>query len=103
MDLRVNESFELVINDKNDLSTVKDGEELKQRLFTAITLFQRNVIGDLNDPNALRKVRMETNRALSNNDLVNSIEEIDIQKLGDNSIEVFVLYNETETINGVIN
>lgn len=102
MDLEINNNFELVINEKADLGVVEDQDELQQRIFTAITLFQRNVLGDLNDSNALRKIRFQTKRALEDNDLVDSVDTIDIQRVDKNTSEVFILYNQNQTISGVI-
>ena len=99
MDLLLDDDFDVVLNDRNDLALVEGHDLLKQQIIVDLTVFQRDAIGDLNEDNALRKVRHKTQEALRKHDQVNSIDTIEIERTKADTLSVFIIYNNDLVIN----
>lgn len=99
IDLKVDDDFDLVLDDFNDLDLVEKNDEIRQRLILTLTMYEIQVIGNKNNPNTLRKLRRKIKQAMSTYPDVDSIGEIDVTKRDSESIDVYVTYNDGEIFN----
>lgn len=102
MDLEIGDDFDLVLGTSKDFNRVTDGDELAQEFVLLLHNYQREVIGDLNSTNALRKVRLRVNRALAESDDVESVNTVDVSITDRERIDVYIVYNSDQIIDELI-
>ena len=102
MDLEIGDDFDLVLGVSKDFNRIRDGQEFSQEFVLLLHNYQREVIGDLNATNALRKVRLRVNRALAESDDVESVNTVDVSITDRERIDVYVVYNSDQIIDELI-
>ena len=102
MDLQLGDDFDLILGTSKDFNRLRGGEEFSQEFVLLLHNYQREVIGDLNSTNALRKVRLRVNRALAESDDVDSVNTVDVFITDKERIDVYIVYNSDQIIDELI-
>lgn len=97
-DLELDSDFNIVIDQTGDLSTVDDLEEHEQQFALAVTDFFFEHIGDRNTPNVVRKLRLAAQEAAEENDLITSIQRINVEAQEGDSLWLEISYNFDEEL-----
>ena len=97
-DIQIDENFEVVIDDRNDLGIVDDLTEFEQSLRVWLTAYLHDNVGNLGGPDTLPRIRLQVERIARDNDRLNQIEDIHVQFSDTtmNSVEVEIAYTAGE-------
>lgn len=92
-DVELDQDFDINISENGDFGTVNGLEEYEQKLKLTITAFFFEHIGDKNNSNVARKLRMEARRAIENIDAIESVRSISVSNQEGDTLNMEIEYN----------
>lgn len=97
-DLQIDENFDAVIDDRNDLGMVEGREEFEQYLAHGITSVYYNEIGDYRQATVANRLQLAANRLAQQSDRIDQIRSIVVEQseTEPNTVEVSIVYLSDE-------
>jgi hypothetical protein len=98
MDIKLNEHFDIELDDRQDVPTVTGKEDFQQRLTIAVTDYFYNIVGDLDQKQILSLLNLEASRVV---EAVEGVEEllgteVQYSETSPNTIEIIAFYKNDE-------
>lgn len=102
-DLQIDENFDVVIDDRNDLGVVEGREEFEQYLAHGLTSVYYDEIGDYREATVTNRLQLAANRLAQSSDRIDQLRSITVERseTDPNTIEVSIIYlsDEVSTFN----
>lgn len=98
MDLRLNSSFDLSLDGRNDIPTVSGRSEFEQRLALILTDRYQSLIGEIDESILLTMLKQEARRAVNEHDQIEDLYQVSIRpsETEPNVVEVLLVYDTGE-------
>lgn len=101
LDIALDENLDIFIDDRNDLATVEGRREVEQSIAVHVTLLFHEEIGGTDLPNVEDRLELYASRVAQENDRVESLEDVRVEKADDelNVYDVTINYNQNQDFN----
>jgi len=96
VDIQVDEDFYLVLDETNDLGRVTGKDEFEQNMRHYVTEYFFEHIGDRNNANVVKKLRIKARRVAMESKFVNSLQSIEIDNQEGDSLTMTINYNGSD-------
>ena len=97
-DIGIDGDFDVIIDQRNDLSLKEKREEFEQMVQIYIKDYFYDEIGSLDQKNAKKRLTLHANRIVNDNDRLNEVEGVSVENgLQPSSVEVTIFYRTDET------
>jgi hypothetical protein len=94
-DLSLDSSFDVFLDDRNDVATVDGVEEFEQSVAVMLTDYMYSMTGDTDFETLKEKIRLQTGRVARNHDKIDSVDRIVVERHPDepSTLLVELIYN----------
>ena len=94
MDIGLNEDFDIILDDRNDLPVVEGRDAFEQRLAIRSTAYFHQIIGSVDETNLVSLLRMEAKRVAKDTEGAERVVQIEVGFSEDepNTAEVTAIY-----------
>lgn len=98
IDLRINEDFDIELDDRQDLAIVEGREAFEQHLSIVVTHYFHELIGTTKTSNLEQKIELQARRVINSVAGIEDVANVLVQRSEEepNTIEVTVLYSTGE-------
>lgn len=97
MDIFINETFDVELDDRNDLATVTGQQSAEQEVALLVNSFFYEEIGSTDERNAVENIALQTQRVVAQSDGLETVENISVDRLDTGEIEVIIDFDIGES------
>lgn len=96
-DLALDSNFDVFLDDRKNIATVDGRDEFEQSVVVQLTEYMYNIPGSTDIATQNEKIRLQVGRVARNNDILDSIEKIVIERVPNEpgSIRVELVYSSS--------
>lgn len=104
-DLALDETFDVFLDDRNEVATVDDREAFEQSVAVHLTEYMYDITGDTDIATLKEKIRLQASRVAREHDRLDSIDQIVVERAPDKpgTIQVTLVYTSSATFNVNLN
>lgn len=104
MDIKLNENFDIQLNERNDLPIVTGREKFEQRVRIVITELLQDTVGENNSNTTLKLIRLKSERLAQNFDVIDSIVDLSAEYDKDepNIVNLRIIYDTGDEFQAVL-
>jgi len=104
-DLALDSTFDIFLDDRNEVATVEGVEAFEQSVAVQLTEFMYNIPGDGDFQTLKEKIRLQVSRVARNHDMLDNIEKVVVRRHPDKAgtVAVELIYTSNDNFDFNLN